>query len=75
MNTKKAPDGGGPSDGWIIPIYGRVMATGLSNGSGNSPAGNVLMPYCPQPSGSNKINPVRPAVSKYHVTDVIYYYD
>lgn len=67
-NTKK---GGGK----IIPIYGRIMASGLSNGSGNSPAGDMLMPYCPQPAGSNKINPVRPAVTKYHVTDVIYYYD
>lgn len=67
MNTKK-------DNGKIIPIYGRIMASKFTNG-GDTPAGTPCMPYCPQPAGSNKINPVRPAVTKYHVTDVIYYYD
>lgn len=68
-NTKK-------DNGKIIPIYGRIMASKFANGAGgDTPAGTPCMPYCPQPAGSNKINPVRPAVTKYHVTDVIYYYD
>ena len=67
MNTKK-------DDGKIIPIYGRIMASQFTNG-GDTPAGTPCMPYCPQPSGSDNVNPVRPAVTKYHVTDVVYYYD
>lgn len=62
-------------NGKIIPIYGRIMASKLSNGAGNNPCGDLCMPYCPQPGNANGVNPVRPAVSKYHVTDVIYYYD
>ena len=60
----------------LIIRYGRIMASKFANGAGgDTPAGTPCMPYCPQPAGSNKINPVRPAVTKYHVTDVIYYYD
>ena len=62
--------------GEIIPIYGRIEAAYFQNGaSGNQPMGNILMPYCPQPYDDGGGAKIRPAVSKYVTTDVIYYYD
>ena len=62
--------------GKIIPIYGRIMASKLNNGgTGNNPMGDLCMPYCPSPMEAGGLNKIRPAVTKYHVTDVIYYYD
>jgi hypothetical protein len=59
-----------------IPIYGRIEATGFSNGDdGDHPLGNVQMPYCPQPKADDNLPPKRTAGSKYKVYDVIYYYE
>ena len=65
-------------------IYGRIECSAFrtydQNGSysyaGNdNPVGGFAMPYCPQPLSTSTIPSQRLAVSKYHVADIIYYYD
>ena len=79
--------GFGPIDGTSEQahqqIYGRIecntVLTYLQDGSfgipgWDNPVGGFAMPYCPQPLSTNTIPAKRPAVSKYHVADIIYYY-
>ena len=79
--------GFGPIDGTSEQahqqIYGRIecntFRTYLQDGSfgipgWDNPVGGFAMPYCPQPLSASTIPAKRPAVSKYHVADIIYYY-
>lgn len=74
----------GTSDTAHQQIYGRVecntFRTYLQDGSfgipgWDNPVGGFAMPYCPQPLSVSTIPDQRLAVSKYHVADIIYYYD
>ena len=80
--------GFGPIDGTSETahqqIYGRIecdtFRTYLQDGSfgipgWDNPVGGFAMPYCPQPLSVSTIPDQRLAVSKYHVADIIYYYD
>ncbi len=65
-------------------IYGRIEADSLrtfnnttpfGDDTPNQPVGEFAMPYCPQPLSNNTKPKQRIAKSKYHVADIIYYYD
>ena len=79
--------GFGPIDGTSESahqqIYGRIecnsFRTYLQDGSfgipgWDNPVGGFSMPYCPQPLSTSSLPSKRPAVSKYSVADIIYYY-
>lgn len=56
-----------------IAIYGRIEADQFANG--DNPTGYLQMPYCPAPGLTDPLPAQRPAVTKYHVINVVYYYD
>lgn len=58
------------SNGAQAYIYGRLEGMKVINGSSDS----YCMPYCPAPKNSNTQPAKRTAVSKYKVTNIIYYY-
>ena len=52
-------------------IYGRVECDTFDCGNSQE---CYCMPYCPQPGGSTTQDPQRRAVTKYKVSNIIYYY-
>ena len=52
-------------------IYGRVECNTFDCGNSQE---CYCMPYCPQPGGSTTQDPQRRAVTKYKVSNIIYYY-
>ena len=58
------------SNGAKAYIYGRLEGMRISNGSSDA----YCMPYCPAPANTNSQPDQRVAVTKYKVSNIIYYY-
>lgn len=58
------------SNGAQAYIYGRLEGMKVINGSSDS----YCMPYCPAPANTNSLPDERVAVTKYKVSNIIYYY-
>jgi hypothetical protein len=55
-----------------IAIYGRIEANAFPNG--DNPTGHFQMPYCPAPGETDEEPDERAAVTKFEITQIIYYY-
>lgn len=58
------------SNGAHAYIYGRLEGRRITNGTADS----YCMPYCPAPANTNNLPDERVAVTKYKVSNIIYYY-
>lgn len=58
------------SNGAHAYIYGRLEGRRITNGTADS----YCMPYCPAPANTDSLPDERVAVTKYKVSNIIYYY-